>query len=401
MHVSYGIDDASTRFGASLGDRVRENTLAGSIVEKVGAGQILTNSSASARFGLLRAKLRVLVGLAIMPLISACSAVQTQENTLEQIATINNLRYDQVLTNISYAIDAADNVPSQGVLSNGVATNVASGSLSFNLTQPFAFAHNTKTFTPVVGVNWQNNWTITPIADPQDLQNLRALYSLLYKSDIEIAQFIKNTLILYASETGIVNEAWITTQQPKCGISWDHDKIMITNPDAAATSYFGAWNAFPEPPSDPAVKCYNIYGVLGDPLGSPSSSLATQYGLLYPRKGVVSHELRNGLSPGCRSYQINNLMSGDSKNFAKRIFRQDTIFKRWLFWKDPNGNWAPDSPPSEPEYLGKYDNRDFWTTSTACLGDFVVLAINATANSHAAAQNAPKPTGSTPATPGT
>ena len=94
-------------------------------------------------------------------------------------------------------------------------------------------------------------------------------------------------------------------------------------------------------------------------------------------------------------------MSGDSKNFAKRIFRQDTIFKRWLFWKDPNGNWAPDSPPSEPEYLGKYDNRDFWTTSTACLGDFVVLAINATANSHAAAQNAPKPTGSTPATPGT
>jgi hypothetical protein len=42
---------------------------------------------------------------------------------------------------------------------------------------------------------------------------------------------------------------------------------------------------------------------------------------------------------------------------------------------------------------------DFWTTASACVSDFIILGINATANSHAAAQNAPKG-GTTPTTLG-
>jgi hypothetical protein len=402
MYASYGVAPASASVAGFFAHRLSEySSEARSIV---GDGGSLTNTSAWARPGRRGAELRLLHLLGpLVVLVSACSAVQTQENTIQQISTIENIRYNQVLTNLSNAIDEADAVPSQGVTSNGVATNVATGSVAFNLTQPFDFAHNTKTFTPMAGVNWQNNWTITPISDPQDLQNLRALYSLLYRSDIDVAQFIINTLTLYASRSeGSIDTDWMATQQLNCGISWSRNEIVITNPDAAAVSYLGAWNAFPEPSNiGEKSSCYSIYGVLGQPLGNPTSSLAAQYGLIYPPKKVVLAELRNGLSPECRNYQLINLIINDLQNSGKKKFRQDKLFERWLFWKKVDGTWSPYTPPSSPEYLGKYGDRDFWITSRACLADFIVLAINATANSHAAAQNAPKQTGPTPATPGT
>lgn len=347
-----------------------------------------------------------------MSMVSACTAWQTQENTLDQISTLNNMRYSQLLTNLSDAIDQKDDpIPSSGVVSSGTATTVATGGLAFTLTQPFAFTNNTKTLTPSATLNWQNNWTITPVSDPQDLQNLRSLYGLLLRTDSQIAQFVMNTLTLYAAKKdGSVNVNYMAAQQQKCGISWS--PYEITNPDAAAQSYFGAWNAFPAPSFTPTKEispttdtseqsvCYSIYGVLGQPLGQAGNSLAAQYGLLYPRKDVVLAALRNGLSPDCRSYQINYLLVDDPENPGQKKFRHDTLFERWLFWRDANGSWAPYAPPSAPGYLGKYGNHDFWTTSTACLADFVVLAINSTANSHAAAQNASKPTGTTAAASG-
>jgi hypothetical protein len=399
MHASYGVALASNPLVTLRTDRLSKYPPAARPI--VLAGDLLMNITAWARRVRLKAELRVL--LVLVMLVSACSAVQTQENTIQQISTIDNIRYNQVLTNVSIAIDEAYSVPSQGVTSNGVATNVATGSLAFNLTQPFDFAHNMKTFTPMAGINWQNNWTITPVSDPQDLQNLRALYSLLYRSDTDIAQFIINTLTLYASRAGgSIDTDWMATQQQNCGISWARNGIAITNPDAAAASYFGAWNAFPEPSNTgEKSECYSIYGVLGQPLGETTNPLAAQYGLLYPRKQVVLAELRNGLSPGCRSYQLTSLIINDPQTPERQKFRQDKLFERWLFWKNLSGNWSPYTPPVSPEYFGKYGNRDFWTTSTACLADFIVLLINATANSHAAAQNAPKQAGPTPATPGT
>jgi hypothetical protein len=127
-------------------------------------------------------------------IISGCTPLQTQENTLEQISTISNLRHSQFLANLSDAIDQRDAVPSQGVTNSGTATTSAIGSVGFSLTQPFAFARNTKTFNPMASLNWQNNWGITPVSDLQDLQNLRALYGLLYRTDGEIAQFIGDTM---------------------------------------------------------------------------------------------------------------------------------------------------------------------------------------------------------------
>jgi hypothetical protein len=368
----------------------------------------LKNLSGHVRLPRSKENFRSLISVVSLLTLPACTAWQTQENTLDQISTLQDMRYAQVLTNLSNAIDRSneidqrDPIPSQGVASSGTATNVATGSLAFTFTQPFDFAHNTKTFTPMAMLNSQNNWTITPISDPQDLQNLRSLYGLLYKTDREIAQFIADTLMLFAAKAdGSINFSYLNTQLQHCGISTTG---IITDPEAAAKSFFGAWNAFPEPSTttDEQSECYNTYGVLGQPgpvgqkLGQVANSLAGQYGLLYPSKHVVFSSIRNGLSPGCRKYQIANLVDTE-----KRKFRHDTLFQRWLFWKNSSGGWAPYPPPAEPEWLGKYGNHDFWTTSRACLNDFIVVGINATANSHAAAQNAPKPTGPTSAVPGT
>ena len=145
----------------------------------------------------------------------------------------------------------------------------------------------------------------------------------------------------------------------------------------------------------PSVPC------LYTPLNFISSYLAQQYGLVYPPRHVVSAFLRNGVSPGCRSYQLKFLVNHDEngniiyyKN-GRVSFKDNWLFERWLFWKDDEGNWQPNYPPFEPAYLGHYGTHDFWTTSDACLSDFMILAIDSTANSHATAQASPK-TGSTP-----
>jgi hypothetical protein len=102
--------------------------------------------------------------------------------------------------------------------------------------------------------------------------------------------------------------------------------------------------------------------------------------------------VRNGLSGGCRHYQNKFVVLPKETGLA----RADRLFERWLFWSDARGGWAAYNPPDTPEYIGIYGNREFWTTSFPCLNDFIILAINATANSHAAAQNTQK-IGPTPA----
>jgi hypothetical protein len=129
--------------------------------------------------------------------VSACTPLQLEENTFRQIETLEDLRFKQILTNLSNEIARPDSVPAQGVTSAGVATNSVTGTLVLQLTQPFAFARNTKMLNPMVNSLWQNNWSITPISDPQDLQNLRALYGLMYLTNEQIAELIYLTIQLY------------------------------------------------------------------------------------------------------------------------------------------------------------------------------------------------------------
>jgi hypothetical protein len=356
----------------------------------------------------------------LLILISGCTSLQTQENTLEQIATIRNIRYNQLLTNISLAIDQTDPVPPQGVENSGTATTSATGGLSATVTEavglafnPFSLARSTKAFTPTASINWQNNWSITPVSDPQDLQNLRALYGLIYRTDAQIADFIEDTMKIQSASTilPIPMEYLVGTWAPqKCGISLNPPAIQ--NPEDAMAAYLSALKAFPEAQKQNVTdnkekttkpkqlvtnknqkqllttKCYGDVSTTG----LDNDSLAAQYGLLYPTMHDVFVAVRNGLSPACRHYQLENMfVSGENGTINGNI-----LFTRWLFWRARDGSWAPSKPPSEPQYLGNYGGRDFWTTSPACIDDFILITINATANSHAAAQTAPKAT-TTPA----
>jgi hypothetical protein len=366
------------------------------------------------------------LGGVIVSMVSACTAWQTQVNTLDQVATIDDIRYSQLLTNLSAAIDQGDSVPSQGVPSSGTATTSATGILAFTFTQPFDFGHNTKTFTPTAMLNWQNNWTITPISDPQDLQNLRALYGLVYRNDYEVAEIILNTLKEYSGEP-IKWDQLAAQAKSKCGISAGdpakHIPPGIIDPGKAMKAYLEALKAFPatfptknstdstDKKNDKEMKkatstvstnetseCFYNWDVSFFSIAS--GYLAKQYGLLYPNKDDVFSSLRNGLSPECRRYQIESLKSTFPNGDI--VFRSDALFARSLFWKDSSGGWQPRyGPPAGylMDHIGKYGNRDFWTTSHACLADLVVLAINSTANSHAAAQNNQKG-GPTPALAG-
>jgi hypothetical protein len=359
------------------------------------------------------------------------------------------MRYSQLLKNLSDAIDQGDSIPSTGVPSSGTATTVATGGLAFTLTQPFAFAHNTKTFTPTATLNWQNNWTISPVSDPQDLQNLRALAGLLYYRDQDIWDFVSNTLKVWNVNLSLEKEQREPPNKTKtsvsedCGISPNPGKI--NDPTRAMEAYLDAWDAFPDYYSQvslkvsfpalanhPAEVTIPAFGSGAAPPfvtinartpasvtvpaflssethppcfvprrlggGITNAGLAESYGLLYPNKDQVSSWMRNGVSPTCREYQLPNILI--DRDRPPSTPPQSFIFRRWLFWRDAGGHWKPYEPAVPPEYLGKYGNHDFWTTNRACLADFVVLTINATANSHAAAQNAPKQTGTTPASAG-
>jgi hypothetical protein len=163
------------------------------------------------------------------------------------------------------------------------------------------FGHNTKTLSPSVSGNWQNNWTITPISDPQDLANLRALYGLLYRDDFEIAKFIAKTLIFNATKNGNIDFNWIAGRQDFCGISWSPDGgdsmtalldalerpygIRITDPVAAMAAYLDALNAFPEATasSAPSSVSYPLsVAALGIPRTSASVSVPASLSPLSP-----------------------------------------------------------------------------------------------------------------------
>jgi len=404
---------------ASVSDRFSESLINRVLVKYISFSECLCKRIACRQLPITNVLLFIISLSITTSMVSGCTALQTQENTLEQLATIGNIRYSQTITNLSQAIDENDSVPSQGVTNSGTATSSATGGIGATFVQvagsafnPFALARSAKTVSPTASLNWQNNWGITPISDPQDLQNLRALYGLIYRTDAQVAEFIGDTMKIQGSSTTepINMNYLLNSWAPQCGISLKPPAIQ--NPNVAMEAYFNGLKAFPQYSSSyrillnpnqnssdkkqnstetkqngTKIKTTMCYGDVSS-LGLANDQLASNYGLLYPTISDVFGAMRNGISPGCRHYQLRNMFVSTENG----IIKGNILFTRWLFWKAADGSWAPNQPPFEPEYLGRYGGRDFWTTSPACINDFVILTINATANSHAAAENAPKAT---------
>jgi len=432
-----GLIAASKPLGGCASGQVSKKRKAASTGENIRVARRLADLRAWVRLIRPTTWFTILLGVLAISMISACTAWSTKENTLDQISTLENIRLSQLLTTLSNDIDHPDSVPSEGVPGGGVATTSLTGTAGFTFTQPFDFAHNAKTLTPMASLLWQNNWSITPISDPQDLQNIRALSGLLYKTDDEIVQDIKDMLEVsqnklskdkYSKKDEKEGETWDTTSSSDdCGLTLNYE---IKDPTNVLVSYFETLSAFPEledensstkasstktsstktsstktsstkTPEGERNPCYGPHFRSGLVNIGPQS-LAQQYGLKYPTPEQVATHIRTGISPTCRRYQLPNIHQDQDIKDTRHISQQPIrgyLFTRWLFWKDANGDLRKPYPPppgAPLEYLGKYGNHEFWTTGRACISDFIVIVINATANSHAVAVSSPKP-GPTPA----
>jgi hypothetical protein len=399
--------------------------------------------------------------LAALSLVS-CAAIQLKENTSQMASTIEDIRVTQLLTNIADQIDRHDVIPSGVFVDTGTAEASLGGTLSATLPS-MNLAKNTRSLTPTVTGSWTDSWSLDPISDPQDLNNLRALYGVIYRPDSDIANFIYATIQLYHKgpppyppddQYGPTPEACgIAPPVPAQGLP-----PRIINSRLAMQAYFAALKAFPysndpvnQPESVPNPRdrhskikaaiakhtdpkdqnlaelwasehndCFDpkpsdqdgttahastivappIPGPAGRVAGIPASqavitasdnkpviqttaTLNTYFGLTYPTRDMVHDELRNGTSVDCRYYEISAL-----------AHQNDALFARWLFWRNPDGSWAPvKDAPEHLVSLGTYNGHEFFTPAPACVSDFMILAISSVANSHAASQATPKSAG--------
>jgi hypothetical protein len=140
MRASYGVIAASKPLSAYVSGQLRESPPAGrSAIEDIRAAQGLSILSSRLRSRLREGKLAILLGSFVLAMVSARTSWQAQENTLSQISTLEQMRFAQLLTNLSNELQRPDSIPSLGVTSSGTATTGTMGSLGWNLTNPFDF----------------------------------------------------------------------------------------------------------------------------------------------------------------------------------------------------------------------------------------------------------------------
>lgn len=208
MRVSYCITAAGKALVACLfrkpSTKATETVLRAT---NIFAGQGLRHFGARVRSPSITAS-----GFFVIATFSACTPQVLKENALEQISTLEDMRYRQLLTNISSAIANPDAVPNQAVTSQGTATSSDTGMFALQFG-----AHAQKQISPTVSTVWQDNWTITPVADPQDLRNLRAIYGLLYRTDADVVQVINNAQITWGGvefgpEFGPIWPMWLIVE---------------------------------------------------------------------------------------------------------------------------------------------------------------------------------------------
>jgi len=172
-----------------------------------------------------------------------------------------------------------------------------------------------------------------------------------------------------------------------------------TSQQPSPTTAMSAPNCFASAPNQPAHTVPTLSQPTPQtvlPIAPTTLGLGTviqNFNLFYPTPQDIFFQIRNGLSTACRQYQITYRLE------EKGGLKSPHTYVRWLFWRDEQkpGGWGPELLPKDakgvppsPGFLGTYEGREFWTASPACLADFIVIALNSTAGSHATALASPK-----------
>jgi hypothetical protein len=128
--------------------------------------------------------------------LSGCASWQLNHNTMDLATSSSDLVTDQILSNLArfrasaYAIPSQVSVPSGSATTTNSVTPTIGGPIGAAGTTTLAnaaatplFLANTRThlipngtFGVSAADQWSQNWTLTPLEDPDQLRRLRALY---------------------------------------------------------------------------------------------------------------------------------------------------------------------------------------------------------------------------------
>lgn len=115
-----------------------------------------------------------------LPLLTACVSTALHHNTTAVMGTIQDMRREQVLTNISSTIDNITSLPVHVVVTQGSAQ--VSGSVTPGVKLPHMnLSSSTKELDVSGTYQWTDQWQFIPVTAPDDLQRLRALYSAIVR----------------------------------------------------------------------------------------------------------------------------------------------------------------------------------------------------------------------------
>jgi hypothetical protein len=246
--------------------------------------------------------------------ISGCVSSQLSFETLDVGGTLGPMRSDQILSNIAQTISETDAVPNQFVISNGNANS------ALNL-GPFNFMENFSMPSKAFSASLQNSitaqWQFGSVNDPQDLQNLRALYRIVVNTEI--------------IPPGINPAATITCILDSYSAFDVGIKQQVLSGQAVPASVVRPENCYAR----------NIFSIRPAVINPAAGAAAT----VYPTTADVVRVFINGISLGCIQYQ--------NKPLAPPV-----LYRRWLFWKTPDGTWQPHVPPSDIELASIHEKLE-------------------------------------------
>jgi hypothetical protein len=291
--------------------------------------------------------------------LAACVSPQLGFETLDIGSTLKPMRSTQIMNNIAETINESDTVPNQFVISNGNANvGLNLGPLGVSLPE-FNFSQHTKILTASVQNTVSGQWQFGSVNDPQDLQNLRGIYRLVVNTEIMPPWANADATITCILDSFAAFDVGI--------------KQQILSGQTVAPSVLRPDNCYARNTSNVRPAVLNTGAV-------PT---------VYPTTADVIRIITKGMSLECQQYQ------------HEKPATPPVLYRRWLFWKAPDGTWEPHAPPSEAELasvgtglesIGTYGGHEFWLASRACYSDFVVLDLASTAAAHAAANSAVKVT---------
>lgn len=326
--------------------------------------------------GGVRVMIRTAVAVGLAALVGACASTQTQENASQMVGSIGRLREQQVLANISAAIDDRDFVPSAFVLGTGQANStvgVAPALKGTSLTAPKPMVE----FDVSPTDTWTAQWQFTSVNDQGDLRRLRNIYALIVATNQQYNELenyfhprcdanetTSPTLPGAGAGGGVAEELADVERLDDQGIRTPErcrdPRLPPPSPTEAATPPAGQ-----NPPADAHTQ-ENASVKLPDQVATPWE--------------VAKSLIFKGDSIDCRLYQ-----AGRKKD---RLFDQDLPYRRWLFWRRPGEReWSP--APHELvtiESIGRHGRwelgiatpEDDPEAGRACLDDFVILVQSLT-----------------------